>query len=68
MGLSIGGEWDAAAKAYQWLIDNQLDDGSWWAAYKAGEIENGDRRESNFVAYIATGVWHHYLVTNNKNF
>ncbi|WP_339340119.1 prenyltransferase/squalene oxidase repeat-containing protein [uncultured Oceanicoccus sp.] len=68
MGLSIGGEWDAAAKAYQWLADTQLEDGSWWAAYKAGEIENGDRRESNFVAYIATGVWHHYLVTNNKNF
>ncbi len=68
MGLSIGGEWDAAAKAYQWLADTQLDDGSWWAAYKAGEIDNGERRESNFVAYIATGVWHHYLITHNKNF
>ena len=68
MGLSIGGEWDAAAKAYQWLADTQLEDGSWWAAYKAGEIENGDRRESNFVAYIATGVWHHYSITHNKNF
>jgi len=68
MALSIGGEWDAAAKAYQWLADTQLDDGSWWAAYKAGEIDNGERRESNFVAYIATGVWHHYLITHNKNF
>ncbi|ARN73855.1 prenyltransferase/squalene oxidase repeat-containing protein [Oceanicoccus sagamiensis] len=68
MALSIGGEWDAAAKAYQWLADNQLDDGSWWAAYKAGEIDNGERRESNFVAYIATGVWHHYLISHNKNF
>ncbi|WP_101758408.1 prenyltransferase/squalene oxidase repeat-containing protein [Oceanicoccus sp. KOV_DT_Chl] len=68
MGLSIGGEWDAAAKAYKWLADTQLEDGSWWAAYKAGEIENGERRESNFVAYVATGVWHHYLITKNKNF
>ncbi len=68
MGLSIGGEWDAAARAYQWLADTQLADGSWWAAYKAGEIDNGERRESNFVAYIATGVWHHYLITHNKNF
>ena len=68
MGLSIGGEWDAAARAYQWLADTQLDDGSWWAAYKKGEVDNGERRESNFVAYIATGVWHHYLITHNKNF
>lgn len=68
MGLSIGGEWDAAAKAYHWLADTQLDDGSWWAAYKSGEVENGERRETNFVAYVATGVWHHYLITKNKNF
>lgn len=68
MGLSIGGEWDAAEKAYQWLVDTQLEDGSWWAAYKAGEIENGERRESNFVAYVATGVWHHYLISDNTQF
>jgi hypothetical protein len=68
MGLSIGGEWAAAEFAYQWLADTQLEDGSWWAAYKAGEIENGDRRETNFVAYVATGVWHHFLVTENREF
>lgn len=68
MGLSVGGEWDAALKAYKWLANTQLDDGSWWAAYKEGEVDNGDRRETNFVAYVATGVWHHYLITHNKNF
>ena len=65
MGLSIGGEYEAAERAYQWLADNQLPDGSWWASYKGGDIHNGERRESNFVAYIATGVWHHYLVSGN---
>ena len=68
MGLSIGGEWAKAEKAYQWLADTQLEDGSWWAAYKAGEVENGERRETNFVAYVATGVWHHYLISDNDAF
>jgi hypothetical protein len=69
MGLSVGGEYAAAENAYQWLQDTQLDDGSWWAAYKDGEVaEEASRRESNFVAYIATGVWHHYLITQDQNF
>lgn len=68
MGLSIGGEWQAAEKAYYWLRDIQLADGSWWAAYKNGQIDNRERRESNFVAYIATGVWHHYLISGNLDF
>ncbi len=68
MGLTIGGEHDAAVRAYQWLQQNQLEDGSWWAAYREGEVENTERRESNFVAYVAAGVWHHYLVTSDQAF
>ena len=29
MGLSIAGEVAAAVRAYRWLADTQLDDGSW---------------------------------------
>ncbi|MAY36476.1 MAG: prenyltransferase [Spongiibacteraceae bacterium] len=68
MGLSIGGEYDAAEAAYDWLAENQLADGSWWAAYRDGEVENRERRETNFVAYVATGVWHHYLITRRDGF
>lgn len=68
MGLTVGREYAAAEKAYRWLVDTQLEDGSWWAAYKVGSGENGARRESNFVAYVATGVWHHYLITGNDEF
>ena len=68
MGLSIGGELDAAHKAYQWLAEMQLEDGSWWASYRGQEIDNASRRESNFVAYIATGVWHHYLISADDDF
>ena len=36
MGLSIMGHVGRAENAYLWLADAQLDDGSWWAAYKNG--------------------------------
>lgn len=68
MGLTIGGEYDAAERAYAWLARHQLPDGSWWAGYKNGEIHEAERRESNFVAYVATGVWHHYRVTGRRDF
>ena len=68
MGLTIGGEFDAAVNAYRWLASTQLEDGSWWAGYRGHEVDNGERRETNFVAYFATGVWHHYLVTGDRAF
>lgn len=68
MGLSIAGEYAAAERAYAWLASVQLEDGSWWAAYKNGQVDNRERRESNFVAYFATGIWHHYLITEDREF
>ncbi|XOV87412.1 MAG: prenyltransferase [Pseudomonadota bacterium] len=68
MGLTIGGRNDEAQQAYYWLRDNQEENGSWLAAYRDGEVEDGTRAESNFVAYVATGVWHYYLVTADINF
>lgn len=68
MGLSIGGELQAAERAYRWLAGLQLPDGSWWASYRGQTVDNRHRRESNFVAYIATGIWHHYLVGGNRDF
>jgi hypothetical protein len=68
MGLVIGGEYAAAACAYRWLAEQQLDDGSWWANYLALEPVDKNHRETNFIAYIATGVWHYYLVTEDNNF
>ncbi len=68
MGLSIAGEYAAAESAYRWLADSQLADGSWWRSYRDGQPDNPDRRESNYVAYVATGVWHHYLITRDTAF
>ena len=50
MALSIMGEHAAAERAYRWLASKQLADGSWWRAYRDGEPDNPDRRESNYVA------------------
>ena len=69
MGLSIAGELGAAERAYGWLAEQQLDDGSWWACYRGGHPDPAiDRRETNYIAYVATGVWHHFLVTGDQGF
>ena len=68
MGLSIGGEYAAAVRAYRWLAERQLADGSWWASYRGEVVDNDHRRETNFVAYVATGVWHHFLISGDDEF
>jgi len=68
MGLSIAGYRRAAERAYLWLRETQLPDGSWWNSYRDGSAQEERRRESNSVAYVATGVWHHYLITCDRAF
>lgn len=77
MALSVAGDHSAAERAYHWLAQQQLADGSWYANYfpsdnqpvdKYSETTHSDLRETNFVAYIATGVWHHFLITRDRNF
>ncbi|MET8671094.1 prenyltransferase [Streptomyces albidoflavus] len=70
MALDAAGAHEAAARAYEWLARHQLPDGSWYAAYADGEAEEPTDlgRESNFTAYVAVGVWHHYLATGDDAF
>ncbi|MHC0432184.1 prenyltransferase/squalene oxidase repeat-containing protein [Streptomyces sp. O3] len=70
MALDAAGEHAAAARAYDWLARHQNPDGSWYAAYDDGDAERPTDRsvESNFCAYIAVGVWHHYLATGDDAF
>jgi hypothetical protein len=68
MGLSIGGRRKEAERAYQWLASMQRSDGSWLAAYQRGSSTTVAHVESNYVAYVATGVWHHYLIYRNRCF
>lgn len=68
MGLTIGGEYAAAQRAYEWLAEEQLDDGSWWANYLDDLPVDKNHRETNFIAYIATGIWHYFLITRDEKF
>jgi hypothetical protein len=74
MALSIAGQHSAAERAYHWLAQQQLDDGSWYANYFPGaalhqhSTAHRELRETNFVAYVATGVWHHFLITRDQRF
>lgn len=68
MGLTIGGEYRAAQAAYRWLAQEQLADGSWWAEYYSAQAVDKSHRETNFIAYIATGIWHYFLATRDHDF
>jgi hypothetical protein len=67
MGLAVGGRLALARKAFKWLKDRQLSDGSWFAAYKRGKVQDRTR-ETNHAAYIAVGVYHYYLIAGDLGF
>jgi hypothetical protein len=67
MGLSVSGHRRQAERAYEWLAQRQLRDGSWYAAYSRG-VPLDRTRDANLTAYIATGVYHHYLVSGDAAF
>ena len=65
MALNIMGRDDAALQAYQWLANTQRPDGSWFNYYLPdGSIEDA-KLDTNVTAYIAVGVWTHWLCTRN---
>jgi len=67
IGLSIGGYYEEARRAFEWLASTQLDDGSWYSSYRQGTPEDLTR-ESNMSSYIAVGIFHYYLITRDKHF
>ena len=67
MGLAVAGYIEEARRAYEWMRATQLADGSWWSSFRDGVPEDR-RRDANFSSYIAVGVFHHYLLTNDCPF
>lgn len=65
MALDTVGLTEQAEAAYQWLADIQHDDGSWHQYYLGDEVE-APKFDANPVAYIAVGVWHHWLLTGDR--
>ncbi len=67
MGLLVGGQVEAAERAYQWCLDTQRPDGSWAMKTVGGRVEDPSG-ETNMAAYLAVGVWHHWLVRADVRF
>jgi hypothetical protein len=68
MALDVAGLHHEAERAYEWLVDMQRPDGSWWNYYLPdGSVEEA-KLDTNVCAYIATGVWHHWLCTWDRGF
>lgn len=67
MGLGVAGYPAPARKAFEWLAGAQLPDGSWYSAYLQGRALDRTR-DANMTAYIAVGVYHHFLITGDDGF
>jgi hypothetical protein len=65
MALLVGGQVEAAERRYAGSRRMQRADGSWPMKIVAGEVED-DRGEVNMSAYLAVGVWHHWLVRRDR--
>ena len=68
MALDVAGLHGAAERAYEWLVDIQLPNGSWWNYYLPDGTVEEAKLDTNVCAYIATGVWHHWLCTWDRGF
>lgn len=67
MALTAAGLIEPARAAFEWSRRTQRADGSWPMQLRGGVIEDANS-DSNFCAYIATGIWHHVLITGDHAF
>jgi len=67
MGLTVAGHRSSALAGFEWLQKMQRADGAWFAAYQDDVVADDSRAETNFVAYVATGLWHYYLATQDQD-
>jgi len=67
MAMLVGGQVEAAERAYAWVPTVQRPDGSVPMKIVNGVVEDA-RGEVNMSAYLAVGVWHHWLVRRDAGF
>ena len=65
MALMLGGHRAAAERGFDWLQSLQRTDGAWHQYYLADGIEE-DKLDANCVAYVAAGVWFHWLTYGDR--
>jgi hypothetical protein len=67
MALLVGGEVEAAEAAYDWCRAHQRDDGSWPMKVIGTTVEDASG-DTNMSAYLAVGLWHHWLVRGDLGY
>ena len=67
MALLVADELAAVDRAWAWVRRTQREDGSWPMKTVAGTVEDASA-ETNMAAYVAVGVWHHWLVRRELGF
>jgi hypothetical protein len=72
MALTVCGRLDEARRAFDWSLRTQAADGSWpmetVADPSGATVVTEASIDTNQVAYIAVGVWHHWLLTADADF
>ena len=66
MALTLGGRFDEARAAYDWLVRNQSEDNSWAMSYDEDHILDSSV-DTNQCAYIAVGAWQWWLITADSS-
>jgi hypothetical protein len=67
MALLVADRHDEVDRAWSWVRGTQRRDGSWPLKDVGGQVEDASG-ESNMAAYVAVGVWHHWLVRRELGF
>jgi MMP endo-(1,4)-3-O-methyl-alpha-D-mannosidase len=67
MALVATGRTQAADVAYEWALSLQRGDGSWPLKIEQGDVTDASG-DTNATAYVAVGVWHHWLVRRDRGF
>ena len=65
MALMLGDNRSGAERGFEWLQSIQREDGAWHQYYLTEGIEE-DKLDANCVAYVATGVWFHWLTYRDR--
>jgi hypothetical protein len=67
MALTVAGYEREARSAYRWLEATQLGDGSWFNYYVGNRVTD-TRLDTNVCAYVAAGLYHYVLATDDVDF
>ena len=67
MGLNIYKDIEASKSAFNWLVDYQNNDGSWYAKYY-DKYTKERNKPTHFSPYIAVAALHFFKIFNDINF